>query len=242
MTGGQGFTVKTHYVWFTLADWQAFSDALAEAYPQARYDFRPAYDVGQDRPDIVWENSIADVPVSREGSSYWAGDIPMVFDPAWQPTATRYRPLYNEPPDTMRWGIAQTPRTPLPFVKFSRRTAPTADELATMTRFDHSDIHYFCPTGSKAAAAEARRFFRLVEKFCTNRNQAYYRLEPFNGPGCEFVRTGAKGSWFWLGHDAIRWAREDSRRIMRYLSTTGVRPCTEEEMAALAARQPAQNP
>lgn len=238
MTGGQGFTVKTHYVWFTLADWQAFSDALAEAYPQARYDIRPAYEVGPDRPEVVWESRIADVPTSRKGSSSWAGDIPMIFDPAWQPTCTTYRLLHSDPPDTVRWGLARTPRTPLPFVRFGHRTAPDANELATMTRFDHSDIHYFCPTNSKPAAAEARRFFRLVEKFCTNRNQALYELEPIFGPGSEFVRTEAKGSWFWLGYDAIRWARESPDRIMRYLDTTGIRPCTEEEMAALAEHPP----
>lgn len=230
MTGGQGFTVKTHYVWFTQADWKAFSDALTEAYPQARYDIRPAHEVGADYPDTIWESRLIDIPPSKAGAM--AGDIGMVFDPDFQPEYQTYR-LDGDSPDIVRWGRKAS--TPLPFVKFGRRTAPNSDELATMTRFDHSDIHYFCPTGSKAAAVEARRFFRLVERFCTNRNQAYFRLEPFNGPGTEFLRTEAKGSWFWLGHDAIRWARENPERIMRYLSTTGVRPCTEEEMTALAA-------
>lgn len=240
MTERQKFTVKTRYVWFTLADWRAFSDALAVAYPQARYDIRQTHDVGPDRPDTIWDCHLMDVPLNREGMLSWNDNVLMVFNPDWTPEYETFR-LPADPPDIIRWK-EKSGRSRMPFAQLRRHTAPTQSQLAIMTRFDHSDIHYFCPTGSKAAAAEARRFFRLVEKFCTNRNQAYYRLEPFNGPGCEFVRTGAKGSWFWLGHDAIRWAREDSRRIMRYLSTTGVRPCTEEEMAALAARQPAQNP
>ncbi|QDO97043.1 hypothetical protein FNB15_07040 [Ferrovibrio terrae] len=235
MTEQRKFTVKTRYVWFTLADWQAFSDALAEAYPQARYDFRPAYDVGQDRPEIVWENRIADIPFSRKGASSWAGDIPMIFDPDWQPTSTRYIPLYNEPPDTMRWGIAQTPRTPLPFVKFQDRVGPDTNELATITTFRESHIHYFCLADNKPAAAEMRRYFRLLDKFCTNRNQAYYRL-----PSFELIRTEAKGSWYWFGHDAIRWVREDSRRSLNYAGSTSwaMRPCTEEEMVALPAQRP----
>lgn len=237
MTEQRKYTVKTRYVWFTLADWQAFSDALALAYPHARYDIRPAYEVGPDCPEMVWENRLIKVPFSRKGASLWAGDIPMIFDPAWQPICTTY-PLFNDPPDSVRWGIDRTPPIPFPFVKFQERVAPDAKELATITTFKESHIHYFCLADNKVAAAEMRRFFRLLDKFCTNRNQAYYRL-----PSFELIRTEAKGSWFWFGHDAIRWVRDNPRRTLNYAGETrwGMRPCTEEEMAALVV-QPSKTP
>lgn len=164
----------------------------------------------------------------------------MIFDATWQPVSTRYQPLYNEPPDTIRWGIDHIPRTPFPFVKFHDRVAPDAKELATLTTFEESHIHYFCLTDNKPAAAEMRRFFRLLDKFCTNRNQAYYTL-----PSFELTRIEAKGSWYWFGHDAIRWVHENPRHSLKYSGSENwaMRPCTEEEMAALAAQvPPAQEP
>lgn len=236
MTERQKFTVKTRYVWFTLADWRDFSDALAETYPKARYDIRPTHDVGPDYPDTIWDRHLMDVPFNREGMLAWSDNVLMVFNPDWMPEYETFR-LPDDPPDTVRWK-EKSGRSRMPFAQLRRHTSPTPSQLAIMTRFDHSDIHYFCEAGNKAEEAEARRFLRLLDKFCSNKNQAYYRLEPFDGPGSEYLRTEAKGSWFWLGHDAIRWARGDSGRIMRYLSTTGVRPCTEKEMAALAVQRP----
>jgi hypothetical protein len=230
MTEKQGFTVKTRYVWFTMADWLAFSDALAEAYPQARYDIRPTHQVGTDRPEAIWDNRLMDIPLSRKG--YIGGDIMMVFDPDYHPEYETYS-LKDDPPDILRWGRETS--TPFPFVKFQQRVAPTADELATMTTLRESYVHYFCRTDDKPAAAHMRRFFRLFDKFCTNRNQAYYRL-----PSFELTHTEAKGSWYWFGHDAIRWVHENPRRILTYGGSRSwaMRPCTEEEMAALAAQLP----
>lgn len=232
MTAQQKFTVKTRYVWFTLADWQAYSDALAEAYPQARYDIRPTHRVGPGRPETIWDNRLMDIPLSRKGDM--AGDVGMVFDPDFQPEYEVYR-LNNDPPDIIRWGKDASP--PFPFVKFQDRVAPDANELATITTFQESHIHYFCLAGSKPAAAEMHRFFRLLDKFCTNRNQAYYTL-----PSFELIRTEAKGSWYWFGHDAIRWARENPQRHMRYMdSPWAIRPAPEGPLTPLAAQKsPAQ--
>jgi hypothetical protein len=241
MTERQKFAVRTRDVWFTLADWRAFSDALVEAYPQARYDIRPTHNVGPDYPGTIWDRHLMDVPFNRETMLAWDDNVLMVFNPDWMPEYETFR-LPADPPDIVRWK-EKPGRSRMPFAQFRRRTSPTPSQLATMTRFDHSEIYCFCEAGNKMAEAETRRFLRLLNKFCTNRNQAYYWLEPFDGPGCEYRRTEAKGSWFWLGHDAIRWASEDPRRIMRYHGTTGIRPCTEEEMAALAAQtSPVQQP
>ncbi|MBS4047799.1 MAG: hypothetical protein KG075_15750 [Alphaproteobacteria bacterium] len=236
MPEGGKYSIKTRYVWLTLADWRTFSDALAETYPQARYDIRPAHDTGPDYPDTIWYKRLMDVPLNVEGMGAFSDKVIMTFDADWTPEYKTFR-LPEDSPDTVRW--MEKPDGPtLPFVQFRRHTAPTPSQLAIMTRFDHSDIHYFCPDDSEHATAEARRFFRLLGKFCTNRDQTLYRLPGFDRPGYEFAQTEPKGSWFWLGHDAIRWASENPDRMMRYLSTTGIRPCTEEEMAALAAQQP----
>lgn len=229
------FSVRTRYVWFTLADWQAFSDALVQAYPQARYDIRLTHDIGQERPEVIWDRSIVDVPLSRKRYPDWAGQTSMIFHPDWQPERTSFR-LNGDPPDTVRWSFEQNP--PLPFVKFSQNAAPDANELASLTLLEHNDIHYFYLADSKPAAAEMRKFIRLLDKFCTNRNQALYRLHYFQPGFSEYIRTTAKGSDFWLGHDAIRWAYENPSRMMHYLHNTGIRPVTEEEMAQRNASLP----
>ncbi len=232
MTEQQKFTVKTRYVFFTMADWRAFSDALVGAYPQARYNIRPTHKIGPERPHAIWDRYLMDVPRPGKDRPSQSDDTIMVFDPDWQPEYQTFR-FDNDPPDVTRWGREKG--APMPFVKFRRYSAPTADELEMITIFGSSEINYFCPADDKPAAAEMRRFFKLLGKFCTNRNQAYYHL-----PSLKFLRTEAKGSWYWLGHDAIRWVREHPQRMLQYVGgyDWGIRPCTEEEMAALAAQLP----
>lgn len=230
MTERQAFTVKTRYVWFTLADWQAFSDALAETYPEARYDIRPTHKTGPDRPDTIWDRHLMDVPLS------WNDSVYMTFNPEWTPEYKISR-RRDDPPDITRWGDKNGPThiSRMPFVEFMRTTAPTEDELAVITKFRQSDIHYFCRTDDKTAAAHMRRFFRLLDKFCTNRNQAAYWPDSY-----QLIGVQAKGSWDWFGHDAIRWAREKPMRFMEGTNTCLTRPVTEEEMVQLRAQLPQQ--
>lgn len=237
MMDSEKFSIKTRYVFFTMADWLAFSDALVEAYPQARYNIRPAHKIGPERPAAIWERYLMDVPRPGKNDAAGSDKIIMAFDPDWQPEYQTFR-FDNDPPDIIRWGREK--HEPMPYVMFRRYAAPDADELATVTSFGHSEINYFIAADDKPAAAGARRFFKLLGKFCTNRNQAYYRL-----PSFELIRIEEKGSWYWFGHDAIRWVRENPRRTLNYMRDTrwGIRPCTEEEMTALAAqRPPAQEP
>lgn len=231
MTATEKFSVKTRYVWFTLADWRAFSDALAETYPQARYDIRKTHNAGPARPTTIWDSYLMDVPFNREGMLSWNDNVIMTFDCDWMPEYETFR-FADDPPDTVRWKRSND--VTLPFAQFRRHTAPTPSQLAIMTDFWHSDIHYFCRAGDKAAEAEARHFFRLLGKFCTNRNQAHYKMPDWNLRWIE-----PKGSMYWFGHDAIRWAHGDPERAMYYLQKTwAIRPLTNEQVAELSKSVP----
>jgi hypothetical protein len=63
--------------------------------------------------------------------------------------------------------------------------------------------------GPGADFALARRLFHLLGKVATNRNHVYVGY-----PGYEVITVFEKGGTCWLGHDAIRWAREDPKRLL----------------------------
>ncbi len=67
----------------------------------------------------------------------------------------------------------------------------------------------------------ARRLLYLLGKVATNRNHVYVGY-----PGYQVITVFEKGGTCWLGHDAIRWAREDPRRLltMDAASRGGLRP------------------
>lgn len=220
------FSIKSRFVWLTRSDWQAFADALIDAYPQARYHGRSQPPSDPKFPSTwIYDRHLMDVPIREKYD-----DISMIFDPDWQPEY-RLCPWPGDPPEKAAWWIINPS---YPRVLFERSTAPTAEELEVMTDFRHSRVSVYCLPDNNEHATAAQRFFRLLGKFCTNRNQAHYKMPDWNLRWIE-----PKGSMYWFGHDAIRWAHGDPERAMYYLQKTwAIRPLTNEQVVELSRSVP----
>ena len=196
-------SIRSRHLAATEADFRAFASALTEVFPQARYYFyqhgpllvngtEPRFDF---KPDLF-------------AAGGWLPDsTEMVFDPHWEPIFAQYQPNSDEP-DVLRWVIRNHPRPAVWFrAKPESRENLQKQPEHLRNRIGFSQIDFYADPRDPEQAKLRGRFFRLLGKFATNKNQDVYRF-----PEDTFIRHEAKGSTSWLGHDAIAWAREDSRR------------------------------
>lgn len=187
----------------TPADLRAFSALLVENFPTARYFEKPHLrDLdGPEPPDITIALRLHDL------NDY---QVYMTFDEDWLPqwNKTEY---YGD------WALAY-PR--LPDVRFLVGRMWPANEQRP-ERIDSFEIQCSCRPHRKEDFTMARRLFYLLGKVATNRNQVYVGY-----PDYEVITVFEKGGGVWLGHDAIRWAREDPRRMltMHASGRGGLRP------------------
>lgn len=181
-----------------MADWAAFAAAVEKANPAARYlrslpqgtNLR-----GVEPPNLQVEGTFShflsdpDLP--------W--EITMIVDPAWQGLWK----LGNG-----GWYMSGPADLAIRFVLGGKvvETRPKAPP-----HISHGEITVNCRPGRPEHFNFSRRLFRLLKKFATNTNQACYSY-----PQYEVRWTQDKGNLAWLGHDAIRWAREDRRRMLCY--------------------------
>jgi len=162
---------------------------LAEAFPTARY-FPPPMIRDLDGPEPPA------VPVA-ERLDY---EIYMTFKTEWQP-AWRKR-------DADGWWSLIYPGRP--DVRFRMGRVWPADNTRP-ERIDCLEIDFGCRPDHKEDFALARRLYRLLGKVATNHRQVYVSY-----PGYQVLTSYEKGGFgaVWLGHDAIRWAREDPKRLL----------------------------
>lgn len=208
-------SIRSRHLAATETDLRAFAAALTEVFPLARYCFcrsgpllvdgtEPRFDF---KPDLFaaggWD------PDSTE----------MVFDPDWEPLFAQYQPNRNEP-DALRWIVRNHPR---PSVWFRAKPESREQLQSQPEHLRHyiafSQIDFYADPRDPEQAKLRSRFFRLLGKFATNKNQDLYRR-----PEDTFLRHDAKGSTYWVGYDAIAWAREDARRYFSDGGRWGVRP------------------
>jgi hypothetical protein len=208
-------SIRSRHLAATEADFRAFAAALTEVFPQARYYFyqhgpllvdgtEPRFDF---KPDLF-------------AAGGWLPDsTKMVFDACWEPLFAQYQPNRDEP-DVLRWVIRNHPR---PAVWF-RAVAESREALQNQPEhlrhyIGFSQIDFYADPRDPEQAKLRGRFFRLLGKFSTNKNQDVYRIKDNT-----FLRHEAKGSMCWVGHDAIAWAREDSRRYFSDSGKWAIRP------------------
>ncbi|MGE5477605.1 MAG: hypothetical protein ACM3Q1_13180 [Bacteroidales bacterium] len=175
----------------TPADLKVFAALLLENFPTARY-FVPPHSTkcdGAEPPDVPIALNLADLP------DY---EVYMAFDEEWLPQWERC-------PEDGSW-VLGFPR--LPYVRFLVGRMRPADRQWP-EHIDPLEIDVSCRPHRKEDFAMARRLFHLLGKVATNRNQVYVSY-----PGYEVITVFEKGGSLWMGHDAIRWAREDSRRLL----------------------------
>ena len=208
-------SIRSRHVAATETDFRGFAAALTEVFPQARYYFY------RDKPRPV-DGTTPDIDFKPDlfTAGGWLPDsTEMVFDPHWEPLFAKYQP-YRDEPEALRWLICNHPR---PSVRF-RVKPESREELQNQPEhlrhyIAFGQIDFYADPRDPEQARLRGRFFRLLGKFATNRNQDIYRIS-----GNTFLRHEAKGSTCWVGYDAIAWAREDSRRYFSDSGRWAIRP------------------
>ena len=202
--------LKSRYVWLTETDWKSFSDILSENIPSVSY----YADRGGAPQSVVLpvtrtEKHLLDVDTSCPGWDYARSDIRMTFEPEWQPD---YRLRENDVAKDRGsyWALTNAV---LPNVMFRMWAIYTPDRLHSTGHMIHNDVIFYGRSGNREDRLLSQRFFRLLGKVSTNRDQITISM-----PERKFMQAEAKGSLFWLGHDALRWARENPERVFFYNS------------------------
>lgn len=210
----QPTSISSRYVWLTAADWTKLSGLLRENFPEARYYTEPSSTSAQGKsrpPSIRFHDDI----LNTEG--YSKRDHAMiVFSPDWAPVYVKHRG-FTDAPEDFNW-VHKRHARPEAMARFW--SAMTEDELQANETMPHGDVVFYSTPDEKEHSALRQRFYRVLGKVATNRNQSFYRL-----PSRELIRTEKKGSMYWVGEDAIRWIKENPKRMFLYTAREwGFRP------------------
>lgn len=205
--------VRRKYVCMTVTDWTSFGDALAEALPDAIYirGVRPMEAIQPEPPIIRAERHLCTArvpdPDFPDGVRF-PSEITMYIDPKAELSIGRSGGLTK--PKTGRWyasGGISWPRI---------RFLPTATIWPADARgpehIGEGEIQIYIAPHHKGHARFMRQIFRLLSKFATNERQTLVRY-----PHYEVIpEEGRPLFGLWIGHDAMRWAREDPKRFLAY--------------------------
>lgn len=202
-------------------DWTAFADALRRALPRARYFYEPAvmFCCFPVPPPLFHSRRMLDFdgldPRRLPTSS-------MHFDHAWEPE-WRWLDRSREPElgEGGYWCVRQ-PR--LPAFRFELSYAPEPEAGRPEHLTDGSFWFFFTP-GNRKHLALGRQVLGLFRKVAVRAPQVWLR-----GPQHEEMRICPRMGPYWLGRDAIQWARRSPQRLLAYRhyrrpeDSWGVRP------------------
>ncbi|MCP5367168.1 MAG: hypothetical protein H6907_11940 [Hyphomicrobiales bacterium] len=186
---------RTRYVAFSEADHLAYSDLLAEAFPDARYfdDMDGERNVNGAPPAMPAHRTLADC--SHKGR------ILFVFDPGWRPE-WRLHEKWNE------WRFGRRPCPNADYEINARIMGPLYGEPEQLSA---GRIYFRCRRGVQEDFAFANKALRLLNKVATNRYQGVYedtmkRVEDWNH----------KGNMLRIGFHALDWCRGDPSRYVAW--------------------------
>lgn len=210
-------SMRTRRLYMTEADWRGFADALAAAFPMFRYyDLTPFERFYDPTPfeKTVFHKHMFDLPGIDAKC-----DAMAVFD------EDRYEANMQWEVDDRgvgRWVVQKAAggkrrKNPYFMIRIWHMFGHTLQQKWKM--LPQSDCTFYSAPGNRDQEAMSRRFYRLLGKLCTNRNQVSFDL-----PSRKVTHLHDKGSLFWFGHDAIRWANEDPQHYMHYAEHSAMRP------------------
>jgi len=219
----EDYTYRKLPVSLAPADWRTLADALAEEFPTARYSYEPMvlFRLFPVPPSIFQGDHmfrIADLDPAQ------LPEVEMHFDPDWQAEWSRPEPGIDVPrdADSPYWS-SRPPRTPVFRFVFGR-LREAAD--GHPPHIGDGYVWFFHAPGNREQLAVCHRIMRLFRTVAGNRGgQALLR-----GPRQREIRRYRTVSRYWLGNDAVRWAREDPARMLCYRqyadpdTSWGVRP------------------
>lgn len=227
-------TIRGREVGLSIADWQAFGDAWQEIYPAGRWliDLPSAPWAFSEKSCVLIDHLCA-VMVPNEPPRPRGGfplHIQSILDPAWEPEYVMEKGVGGSGDSALL-----TSRH-LPSVTIMPGGEVLEEDKYEPQRLHGGLVSVNCEKGNKAHLAFARRVYRLLSRFATNRNQIAVRYPSYS------ARYFDKGSYAWLGHDAMRWAREHPRRMLLFQQTFGFRPYDPDWSTELALNSPAPDP
>ena len=190
---------RTRYFVLTPVDEAAYSKLLVEAFPRMRFfDEPPSAYEGPTPPEITLHESL-----SACARHY----VLAIFEPDWAP-------CWSNRSKSGWWSIRNLP---YPDVVIERggqifpwqpKASLKSVEGPEPQRIQGGRIYFRCHKGDKAELAIAGKALRLLGKVATNKRQMRVRY-----PSLEVVGYDEKNSHLWMGHDAIRWLRENPERM-----------------------------
>jgi hypothetical protein len=204
-------------VCFTAVDWKDFGDAFAESLPDAWYTRNLTLEEARqvEPPAIPRHKHLCDV---REPDGVFAGEVEVHLHADWNPRVVETGTSWK------KWDITSNLEIPRIRVLLSRGIQPADKD--SPEHLDESEIQIYCESGNKNHARFVRQVFRLIERLATNRNQLVVSY-----PDYQILNVIDKGSWCWFGRDALRWVREDQKRMFNYY-----RPKPERNQPGMGCR------
>lgn len=200
---------RTRHVCLVPDDIRLLSAALAAAYPEARYYMQPTYRQlrRSQPPRLLMATSMYRI---WQASCRWRAPYIMVPDNAWQPVWH----IHHQTGCWSHWPPHH------PFVEFSGLYGFTNPAPGVVSMDVRGSLVVYCDPGSSEQYRFADRFYRLFGKFASNRN-----LADVKHPSGETIRSFIdRGAWYWVGHEARRWAAEDAGRYLTFWTDRGLRP------------------
>lgn len=197
-------SLRTRYLWLTDVDWRDFADLLAATFPSLRYYASLGWNRSNasQPPEIRLHRHLLEVERFERQHIVHA-----VFDESWQADV---RQVDRNGSERTKWSIVNSGKIfPAIMFQFDHLYAP--EQFAAMISMQHAVVTFYGGPGSHGDKLLSQKFFRLLGKFATNRNQVEFEL-----PSRRVTHRQEKGSLFWLGYDAIRWARENPERVFLY--------------------------
>lgn len=206
---------RTRNVILAPEDIRLFSDALAIAYPDARYHMVPTWEQRQrSRPPRL----LAGPSLYRiwQAAQRFQANVCMHFETAWQPA-------WHRDSMTGHW-VFWPPRNPYVIFGCLYGFLEPQPGITAIDPRGHIDV--YCDPDWQEHYRFARRFFRLFGKFASDRN-----LVRVAYPSGEILESFiGRTAWQWVGHEARRWAAAADDRFLNFIvaSKSGLRPVAEE--------------
>lgn len=216
------YTYRKLRVSLSGADWQIFADALAEEFPDARYYYEPMvlFRLFTVPPPIFPGDHL----LRLEGlGQACPPEVDMHFDQNWQIKWKRPEPGIDIPAGSadVAWS-SNSPRSPTFRFVFGQ-TRPAQD--GHPPHITDGYLWMFYAPGNKQQFAICHRVMRLFRSVADRTAQVLLA-----GPRQKEIRRYPGVSPYWLGKDAVRWARENPERMLYYCqystpeTSWGIRP------------------
>jgi hypothetical protein len=189
---------------FTLQDWQVFGDALRIACPYASFmrNIHFLERSADEPPQVSLRHHIGEAvedAKQRRQSQIW-----MYLDPAYLLDYTR--------DEDGHWKEKNS--SSRPYAYMDCYTAVYQGPDGTPDYIGAGELVLAVEPNNDSHAAFARAFFSLLGKFASNRHQYSVSLPSYRSKGENEVNER------WLGHHAIRWLLEDSKRVVNFMDVS----------------------